>query len=60
MAKQSWKTLLVVITDPFANAHPVIGNTAERVIDQVACDLLVMKPAGLQAERRERPPRMLA
>lgn len=27
------------------DTHPVIGNTAERVIDRVACDLLVMKPA---------------
>lgn len=26
-------------------AHPVIGNTAERVIDRVSCDLLVIKPA---------------
>lgn len=37
--------------------HPVIGNTAERVIDRVACDLLVMKPAGFKAIRRERLPR---
>lgn len=39
------------------DTHPVIGNTAERVIDQVACDLLVMKPEGLQAARRELRPR---
>ncbi|HEY0682255.1 MAG TPA: universal stress protein [Steroidobacter sp.] len=29
-------------------AHPVIGNTAERVIDRVACDLLVIKPPGFK------------
>jgi nucleotide-binding universal stress UspA family protein len=29
-------------------AHPVIGNTAERVIDRVLCDLLVIKPAGFR------------
>ena len=27
----------------------VIGNTAERVIDQVDCDVLVVKPAGFKA-----------
>jgi universal stress protein E len=31
------------------DTHPVIGNTAERVIDQVACDLLVMKPTSVFA-----------
>lgn len=25
--------------------HPVIGNTAEKVIDQVSCDVFVVKPA---------------
>lgn len=30
------------------DAHPVIGNTAERVIDRVLCDLLVIKPAGFK------------
>jgi universal stress protein E len=39
------------------DTHPVIGSTAERVIDRVACDLLVLKPAGINAVRRERPPR---
>lgn len=29
-------------------AHPVIGNTAERIIDRVACDLLVIKPPGFK------------
>lgn len=29
-------------------AHPVIGNTAERVIDRVGCDLLVIKPPGFK------------
>lgn len=29
-------------------AQPVIGNTAERVIDRVACDLLVIKPPGFK------------
>lgn len=31
------------------DAYPVIGNTAERVIDHVACDLLVVKPPGFRA-----------
>ena len=31
------------------DAYPVIGNTAERVIDRVACDLLVIKPPGFKA-----------
>lgn len=30
------------------DARPVIGNTAERVIDRVPCDLLVIKPAGFK------------
>jgi universal stress protein E len=38
------------------DTHPVIGNTAERVIDRVSCDLLVMKPAGFKVERREQLP----
>ena len=29
--------------------RPVIGNTAERVIDQVDCDVLVVKPARFKA-----------
>ncbi|MDY6946204.1 MAG: universal stress protein [Pseudomonadota bacterium] len=37
--------------------RPVIGNTAERVIDRVSCDILVMKPTGSKAQRRERLPR---
>jgi hypothetical protein len=40
--------------------HPVIGNTAERVIDRVACDLLVIKPATSMVRRvstnQRRPP----
>ena len=38
------------------DTHAVIGNTAERVIDRVACDLLVMKPANVVA-KRPRPAR---
>jgi universal stress protein E len=33
-------------------AHPVIGNTAERVIDRVECDVYVVKPAGFGARAR--------
>lgn len=35
----------------------VIGSSAERVIDRIACDLLVVKPAGFRPEpaRRRRP-----
>ena len=39
------------------DTHPVIGNTAERLIDRVSCDLLVMKPAGFKVERRQPLPR---
>lgn len=37
------------------DTHPVIGNTAERVIDRVACDLLVMKPGSVKALRKQPP-----
>jgi universal stress protein E len=30
-------------------ARPVIGNTAERVIDHVDCDVFVVKPAGFKS-----------
>jgi universal stress protein E len=30
-------------------ARPVIGSTAERVIDHVDCDVLVVKPAGFKS-----------
>jgi hypothetical protein len=39
-----------------ANAY----RSAERVIDQVACDLLVLQPATINAVRRERLPRQAA
>ncbi|HEY0942617.1 MAG TPA: universal stress protein [Steroidobacter sp.] len=45
------------------DAHPVIGNTAERVIDRVSCDLLVIKPSRARvpalkaATRRPAPTR---
>ena len=29
-------------------ARPVIGSTAERVIDHVDCDVFVVKPAGFK------------
>jgi universal stress protein E len=29
-------------------ARPVIGNTAERVIDRVACDVFIVKPVGFK------------
>jgi universal stress protein E len=38
------------------DTHPVIGNTAERVIDRVACDLLVIKPPSITT-KRQRPSR---
>jgi Universal stress protein family len=39
----------------------IIGNTAEKVIDQVACDLLVVKPKGfgIHFPRRVRGAQML-
>jgi universal stress protein E len=37
-------------------AVPIIGNTAERVIDQVDCDVLVIKPAGFKTQVTQRTP----
>jgi universal stress protein E len=42
------------------DTHPVIGNTAERVIDHVACDLLVMKPGSVKALRKQPTSRRVA
>jgi universal stress protein E len=33
-------------------ARPVIGNTAERVIDHVDCDVFIVKPADFKARRK--------
>jgi universal stress protein E len=33
-------------------ARPVIGSTAERVIDHVDCDVFVVKPAGFKSRVR--------
>jgi universal stress protein E len=33
-------------------ARPVIGNTAERVIDDVDCDVFIVKPAGFKSRVR--------
>lgn len=41
-------------------ARPVIGNTAERVIDQVDCDVLVVKPAGFKTPALARVERSAA
>ena len=35
-------------------SRPVIGNTAERVIDQVSCDVFVVKPAGFKTPVKRR------
>ena len=32
--------------------RPVIGNTAERVIDHVDCDVFIVKPTDFKARRR--------
>jgi universal stress protein E len=45
--------------------RPVIGSTAERVIDRVGCDLFIAKPAGFKTtvprrERRMSSPRRLS
>lgn len=38
--------------------RPVIGSTAERIIDRVGCDLLVVKPAGYKTSvPKKRPTR---
>lgn len=36
-------------------ARPVIGHTAERVIDHVDCDVFVVKPAGFKSPARRSP-----
>jgi len=38
-------------------SRPVIGNTAERVIDHVDCDVFVVKPAGFSSSVRRTPVR---
>jgi universal stress protein E len=35
--------------------RPVIGNTAERVIDRVECDVFIVKPAGFKARNTALP-----
>lgn len=40
------------------DTHPVIGNTAERVIDRVACDLLVIKPPSFAVTRATKTRRL--
>jgi universal stress protein E len=37
--------------------RPVIGNTAERVIDHVDCDVLIVKPADFEARAKRSPGR---
>ncbi|WP_175597301.1 universal stress protein [Peristeroidobacter soli] len=40
------------------DTHPVVGNTAERVIDRVACDLLVIKPGSFKVPKLAPSPRL--
>lgn len=42
------------------DVRPVIGNTAERVIDRVCCDLLVIKPARARVPARKAAKRPVA
>jgi universal stress protein E len=39
-------------------ARPVIGSTAERVIDHVDCDVFVVKPAGFKSSVKRSPARL--
>ena len=51
------RRILVAVKDPAARALPLlIGNTAERVLDHLSCDLLVIKPRGFRGKvpRRRR------
>ncbi len=41
-------------------AAPIIGNTAERVIDHVDCDVFVVKPAGFETQVTQRAPTLAA
>jgi universal stress protein E len=40
--------LVMGVVSRNASEHPRIGGTAERVIDRVDCDVLVVKPAGFK------------
>lgn len=34
-------------------ARPIIGSTAERVIDHVGCDVFVVKPPGFKSQVKD-------
>ena len=58
-AKKRGSDVLVMgaVSRSFAT-RPLIGNTAEKVIDHVGCDVLVVKPAGFKAPARRARPRV--
>lgn len=50
------EVLVMGIVSRSVAERPVIGNTAEKVIDHVGCDVLVVKPAGFKTHvTRVRP-----
>lgn len=49
--RESTDLLVMGAVSRSIDTHPVIGNTAERVIDRVSCDLLVIKPAAFEVRR---------
>lgn len=48
VAKTKADLLVLGAVSRSALQRPFIGNTAERVIDKVQCDLLIVKPAGFK------------
>jgi universal stress protein E len=61
--------LVMGVVSRSAIARPIIGNTAEKIIDHVDCDVFVVKPAGFKSSvpkhrssgevHRQRPSRVL-
>jgi universal stress protein E len=48
--KQKADVLVMGIVSRSAIARPIIGNTAEKVIDHVDCDVFVVKPARFKSQ----------
>jgi universal stress protein E len=49
--------LVMGVVSRSAIARPIIGHTAEKVIDQVDCDVFVVKPAGFKSTVPKTRPR---
>jgi universal stress protein E len=61
IARREYADILVMgVVSRSLKGPPVIGNTAERVIDHVSCDVLVIKPAAFKAPLLRAPPNSVA